>query len=168
MYKNRGSTDGVINNLIKRNPDAIARIHGSKDYPAINGTVNFYQTRSGVFVICSVKGLPIKEGVCGGAIYAMHIHEGSLCSGNEKDPFSDAGTHYNPDGCLHPYHAGDLPPLFADKGYAWFAFLTQRFDVNKVIERTVIIHSQPDDFTTQPSGNSGAKIACGVITPVVK
>jgi Cu-Zn family superoxide dismutase len=110
--------------------------------------------------------LPSKEGACGGGIYGMHIHEGSLCSVNEKDPFADAGSHYNPKKCPHPYHAGDLPPLFADNGYAWFSFLTQRFDVNEVIEKTVIIHSQPDDFTTQPSGNSGAKIACGVITPV--
>ena len=71
--------------------------------------------------------------------------------------------HYNPHGCDHPYHAGDLPPLFETSGLALSAFLTDRFTVDEVIGRTVIIHDQPDDFTTQPSGNSGTKIACGVI-----
>jgi len=77
------------------------------------------------------------------------------------DPFSDVMSHYNPNGCEHPYNDGDLPPLFGNGGYALCAFLTDRFSVNDVIGRTVIIHDQPDDFTTQPSGNSGTKIACG-------
>ena len=72
-------------------------------------------------------------------------------------------THYNPNQCAHPYHAGDLPPLFGSNGYAFEAFLTDRFTVSEVIGRTVIIHSKPDDFSTQPSGNSGEKIACGEI-----
>jgi Cu-Zn family superoxide dismutase len=92
-----------------------------------------------------------------------HIHEGGKCSGNENDPFADAGTHFNPYNCAHPEHAGDLPPLFGNKGYAWSSVLTNRFTVSDVIGRTVIIHSRPDDFTTQPAGNSGEKIACGVI-----
>ena len=50
-------------------------------------------------------------------------------------------------------------------GFAWMAVLTDRFRVPDILGRTVIVHSQPDDFTTQPSGNAGAKIACGVITP---
>jgi Cu-Zn family superoxide dismutase len=166
MYKNRGTTDGIINYLVKRNPDAIARIHGSKDYPEINGIVSFFQTRTGVFVICSVKGLPADDKTCDGSIFGIHIHEGGSCSGNSIDPFSETGGHYNPDNCPHPFHAGDLPPLFADKGYAWYAFLTQRFDVIEIIGKTVVIHSQPDDFTSQPSGNSGDKLACGKIAPV--
>jgi len=63
----------------------------------------------------------------------------------------------------HPHHAGDLPPLFGNNGYALSMFLTTRFSVSEIIGRTVILHSAPDDFTSQPAGNSGVKIACGVI-----
>jgi Cu-Zn family superoxide dismutase len=93
----------------------------------------------------------------------MHIHEGGSCTGNAADPFADAGSHYNPEGCEHPAHAGDLPPLFSNRGTAWGAVLTDRFSVGEISGKTVIIHLNPDDFTTQPAGNSGAKIACGVI-----
>ena len=79
------------------------------------------------------------------------------------EPFPMSGTHYNPHNCPHPYHAGDMPPLFGTNGYAFLSFITSRFKVNEIIGKTVIIHSSPDDFTTQPSGNSGTKIACGVI-----
>ena len=96
----------------------------------------------------------------------MHIHEGAECYGNNHDPFADAGMHYNPYDCAHPYHAGDLPPLFSAHGIAWEAVLTDRFTVEEIIDRTVIIHAMPDDFKSQPSGNSGEKIACGVIRRV--
>ena len=48
-------------------------------------------------------------------------------------------------------------------GYAFSAFLTDRFTVKEIVGRTVIMHSSPDDFTSQPSGNAGEKIACGEI-----
>ena len=100
---------------------------------------------------------------CSGGVFGFHIHEGNACTGNENDPFANAGGHYNPTNCPHPYHAGDLPPLFSNNGYAFMSVLINKFTVNEIIGRTVIIHSQPDDFTTQPSGNSGKKIACGEI-----
>ena len=62
-----------------------------------------------------------------------------------------------------PYHAGDLPPLVSMNGYAWMCVYVQHLDLKNVIGRSVVVHSQADDFTTQPSGNSGEKIACGVI-----
>ena len=76
---------------------------------------------------------------------------------------SDAKAHYNPDNCEHPYHAGDMPPIFGNNGYAFSIFLTNRFCTDEIIGKTVIIHLQPDDFHSQPSGDSGAKIACGEI-----
>ena len=92
-----------------------------------------------------------------------HIHEGGACTG---DGFADTGGHYNPAGADHPCHAGDLPPLFATGGgRAELRVLTDRFSVREIIGRTVVIHSGPDDFTTQPAGNAGSKIACGVIQP---
>jgi copper/zinc superoxide dismutase (SODC) len=108
-------------------------------------------------------GLPLAGGPCGGRIFGFHIHEGGACSGNSNDWFADTLAHYNPGKCEHPYHAGDLPPLFGNNGFALALFLTNRFRVEEIIGRTVIIHDRPDDFTTQPSGNSGVKIACGEI-----
>ena len=77
-----------------------------------------------------------------------------------------AGKHFDKDNCPHPFHSGDLPPLFGNNGKAVSIFLTNRFSVDEIIGRIMIIHGSPDDFTTQPSGNSGMKIACGVIRAV--
>lgn len=65
--------------------------------------------------------------------------------------------------CPHPLHVGDLPPLLENNGYAYMSVLTNKFKISDIIGKTVIIHDMPDDSTTQPSGNSGKKIACGVI-----
>ena len=142
---------------------AKAAVMGSKDYPKLRGTVTLKQMRNGVLVTAEIFGLPSKQDKCDGGVFGFHIHEGTQCGGNEKDPFADAKMHYNPEGCPHPYHAGDLPPLFGNNGYAYMSVFTNRFKVEEVIGRVVIIHRNPDDFTTQPSGNSGAKIACGKI-----
>lgn len=96
-------------------------------------------------------------------IYAYHIHSGAKCTGNAEDPFKDTLQHFNPQNNGHPYHAGDLPPLFGNYGFAWNAVFTARFKISEVIGKTIVIHANPDDFITQPSGNSGTKIACGVI-----
>jgi Cu-Zn family superoxide dismutase len=59
-----------------------------------------------------------------------------------------------------------MPPLFGNNGSAWMMYSTDRFTIPEIIGKTVIIHSGIDDFSTQPSGNSGAKIACGAIQAV--
>ena len=151
------------NHIQPQSVTAKAAVMGSKDYPALHGTVTLRQMKNGVLVTAEIFGLPSKQDKCDGGVFGFHIHEGTQCSGNEKDPFADAKMHYNPDGCPHPYHAGDLPPLFGNNGYAYMSVFTNRFRVDEVIGRVIIIHSKPDDFTTQPSGNSGAKIACGKI-----
>ena len=149
--------------LLQQRPHAAAEIRGSAQYPAIAGVARFYQTRWGVLVATGITGLPVEQKPCGGRVFAYHIHSGTSCSGNESDPFADALTHYNPENCLHPEHAGDLPPLFGNSGYAFGTVLTSRFTVREIIGKTVIVHAMPDDFTTQPAGNAGQKIACGVI-----
>ena len=149
--------------VMHRRPRAFARIRGSADYPTINGRVYFYHTPSGVLIVTNVSGLPDTQKKCSSPIFAYHIHSGGSFSGNADDPFADALTHYNPNSCQHPYHAGDMLPLFYCKGRAFSAFLTDRFSIREIIGKTVIIHSNPDDFTTNPSGNSGTKIACGKI-----
>lgn len=91
---------------------------------------------------------------------------GTSCSGNSEDKFANAKTHYNPTKCPHPYHVGDLPPLIETKGYCYMCVLINKFKIKDIIGKVIIIHDMPDDFTTQPSGNSGTKIACGRIERV--
>ena len=152
-----------LNGLLRHMPDAQAILSGGPGYESVNGMAFFYQSQGGVLLIVQMQGLPQSSGPCPADVFGFHIHAGETCTGNAQDPFADAGAHYNPKNCPHPAHAGDLPPLFGCRGYAFLAFFTDRFAVNDVIGKTMIVHRNPDDFTTQPSGNSGAKIACGRI-----
>ncbi len=154
-----------FSNMFSSRPKAVAMIKGSTKYPSIQGEVWMYENDYGVIVVADIMGLPLGEGEKD-PIFAMHIHSGGECTGDSADPFANVGMHYNPTGASHPYHAGDLPPLFGTNGYAFAVTLTDRFHIDDVIGRSIIIHSNPDDFTTQPSGNSGAKIACGKILAV--
>ena len=152
--------------VLTRRADGVAQIRGSAAYPDIRGTVLFYAVRGGVLVRAEITGLS-KGGACESPIFAFHIH-GGVCSGNADDPFADAGMHYNPGNCPHSYHAGDLPPLFGANGNALLVCLIDHFGMDEIYGKTVIIHAKPDDFTTQPSGNAGEKIACGVIQPTAR
>lgn len=144
-------------------PVAIARLQGGPEAPRLSGTVTFFPADTGTIVVADVAGLPVGNDPCASGVFGFHIHEGTACTGEE---FADTGGHFNPGGCPHPYHAGDLPPLFSSNGQAYMAVLSGRFRIPEVLGRTVVIHSGPDDFTTQPAGNSGKKIACGVIRKV--
>ncbi len=135
---------------------ATAHIQGGEKFPDISGTVNFYQRDGIVWVVISVSGLPQNES----GFFALHIHEGKSCSG---DGFPQTGSHYNPDTLPHPEHVGDLPPLLSCNGNAYMAVITNRFSIDDIMGRVIIIHSKADDFTSQPSGNAGEKIACGII-----
>lgn len=139
--------------LLKR-PNAWAAVRGGEERPRLVGTVKFYQTTAGVLVAAEFWGLPKGEDGRDG-IFGFHIHSGGDCM--------DTDGHLNPENVGHPHHAGDLPPVFANHGYGWGVCLTSRFTIREVIGRTVVLHAGRDDFTTQPSGNAGAMIACGVI-----
>ena len=162
-----GEMQEVINTLMESEPEASAAIRGSSQYPGLSGNVLFYPFWDGSLVFVNVFRLPddAKEGEapCLDKMYAFHIHEGSRCTGTAENPFADAGGHYNPDGCPHPAHAGDMPVILSGHGFALQLFYTNRFTPQEVIGRTAIIHLQPDDYHTQPSGNAGAMIACGEI-----
>ena len=159
-----GRTGSDILSALNGKPQAAANITGSMNYPTLSGAVRLYQTQAGVIVLTEVHDLPQSDRPCQKRIFGFHIHEGNNCGGDMDDPFAGTMGHYNPNGCEPPYHAGDLPPLFGNNGIALsLLFLTNQFSVNEVIEKTIVIHDHPDDFLTQPSGNSGTKIACGVI-----
>lgn len=141
-------------------PEATALMQGGRQYPGITGIVNFYRTRwhSGVMVEVELAGLP-NTAIYSPRFLAMHIHENGNCTNN----FSETGMHYNPTKAVHPYHLGDLPPVLNSNGYAFMAFYDGYLELEKLIGRSVVIHGKRDDFTSQPSGDAGDKIACGVI-----
>ncbi|MBO5317644.1 MAG: superoxide dismutase family protein [Oscillospiraceae bacterium] len=141
----------------RKRPDAVAQIHGGIVAPQLSGCVQFYQENGCVLIAAEISGLP-KESETG--FFGFHIHQGGSCSGMD---FSETGSHYNATGQTHPKHAGDLPPLLECRGNAYLSVKTDRFSVNEIIGRTVVIHSDPDDFHAQPAGNAGKKIACGMI-----
>ena len=146
-----------------KNNIVYANMHGSAEYASIHGKVLFEQLKKGVLVTAEIHGLPAENNKCSDRIFGFHVHEGGRCGDDKENPFADAKGHYNPRGCNHPFHAGDLPPLFGNDGYAYLSVFTNRFNVDEIVGRTVIIHEMPDDFKTQPGGDSGARIACGVI-----
>lgn len=141
----------------RKGPDAVARVCGGKELPGISGCVQFYQEDRCVLVVARIIGLPRKTDA---GFFGFHIHQGESCFGAG---FSETGSHYNPADQIHPKHAGDLPALLEYQGKAYLSVKTDRFCVNDVIGWTVVIHSGPDDFHSQPAGNAGNKIACGVI-----
>jgi len=129
------------------------------------GEATFEQKGDKVHVVVYVQGLkPGQE-------HGFHIHEVGDCSSG--DGMSTKG-HFNPFGKPHGHfggaerHAGDLPALKAEKNGrakvdAEVDIITVTPGPASIIGRAVIVHADPDDYRTQPSGNAGARIACGVI-----
>jgi superoxide dismutase, Cu-Zn family len=144
-------------------PRATAGLQPTKGNKAF-GEATFEQVGGKVRVVVFVQGLkPDQE-------HGVHIHEGGDCSGDAMG----AGAHFNPLGKPHgrpgtaDRHAGDLPALKANKQGR--ANISVEVDVisltpgaGNIIGRTVVVHADPDDFRTQPGGNTGARLACGVI-----
>lgn len=161
----------LITILEKKRPRAAAWIRGNESHPGLGGIVRFYPVLSGgILVSAELFGLPDHESAnmgndtqqSGSHFYAMHIHESGDCT----PPFDKTGMHYNLDNVPHPGHAGDLPPLLSSDGYAWLAFFDGRLSIDEIIGRSIVIHAGRDDFTSQPAGNSGDKIGCGIIESV--
>ena len=156
--------DRLVSRVLRTIPDAVAGMKGDRSHPDVVGRVELFGFRDGVLVSAWIRGLP-RQTENGASVFGFHIHEGMSCTGNREDPFADAGSHYSPLNAEHPRHAGDMPPLFAFSGEAYSCFYLGGVSVPELISRAVIIHGRAHDFTTQPSGNAGAKIACGLIEP---
>jgi len=150
------------------NGTAVAYIKGGPLAPEISGVVTFYNVPGGCEVRVEVTGLPLYRPVknTDGPVgpHGFHIHEFGTCKiSDPTDPFQAAGEHWNPDGQPHGNHAGDFPVLFSNNGYARMCFFTNRFKAQQVIGKSIIIHENPDDYRTQPAGDAGRRLACGVI-----
>lgn len=145
-------------------PSAVAALQPTKGH-ATAGTVTFTQRGARVQVAGTITGLtPGQE-------HGFHIHEKGDCSSGDG---MSTGGHFNPHGKAHAHHgsaerhAGDLPALKADaSGRATFSVemdvITVADGAASVVGRGLIVHVQPDDYKTQPTGNAGARNACAVI-----
>jgi len=147
---------------------AAAIIKGGPLAPQISGIVYFRDVAGGTIVTVQLVGLPPyspgSDGQSPIGPHGFHIHVNGTCEvGDPKEPFMTAGEHYNPHNQPHGNHAGDFPVLFSNRGRAFMSFFTDKFNVADVTGRAVIIHQNPDDYRTQPAGNAGKRLACGVI-----
>ncbi|HWI62778.1 MAG TPA: superoxide dismutase family protein [Symbiobacteriaceae bacterium] len=148
---------------------AAARVRGGPLAPKIDGIVQFTPVEGGgTWVAVSVTGLPeYKPAPEGGAPvgpHGFHLHLNGTCEvGDPEKPFEAAGGHWNPGNQPHGNHAGDFPVLFSNGGRAVMSFFTDKFQVADIIGKAVMIHENPDDYRSQPAGNAGRRLACGVI-----
>ncbi|MEZ5785000.1 MAG: superoxide dismutase family protein [Xanthobacteraceae bacterium] len=135
------------------------------------GTATLTETPNGLLISLDLRGLPTGE-------HGFHIHEKGVC--NAADGFASAGGHFNPTGKKHGYmvlggvHAGDMPnQVVALDGRLRGNIinpnvtLTDRAGTLFGNDGTAfVLHDRPDDYTSQPSGSAGDRIACGVIKKV--
>ena len=131
------------------------------------GVASLTQTPGGVLIRLSVRGMPVGE-------HAFHIHAVGKC---EPPDFASAGGHFNPTSAHHgimsgPGHAGDMPNLhIPSDGSLEVEILNTAVTLDKDKPNSVfhpggtavVIHAGKDDYTSDPAGNAGARIACGVI-----
>jgi superoxide dismutase, Cu-Zn family len=148
-------------------PRAAARLDSTTGNTAA-GQVDFVQAGDKVRVSGSISGLKPN------AEHGFHVHEKGDCSSGDG---MSTGGHFNPGGQPHgqhaagAHHAGDLPSLRADaSGVARFSFETGAIRIgagaNDIVGKGLIVHRDPDDYRTQPTGNAGPRLACGVIAKV--
>lgn len=147
---------------------AYAMVAAGPDYPSITGLVTFADVPGGVRVCAEISGLPPYKPAAGGkqpiGPFGFHIHEKGHCIvGDPAKPFEACGGHWNPTNQPHGNHAGDFPVLFSNNGRASTCFFSDKFAVADILGRSVMIHENPDDYRTQPAGDSGKRIACGEI-----
>lgn len=145
--------------------EAVAKMSPTEGNEA-NGTVTFTQVEGGIRVVAHFEGVPEGD-------HGFHIHEFGDCSSGDG---KSAGGHFNPEGMPHggpdseKRHVGDLGNITADaSGVAKKDYVDPvlTFDgPNSIIGKGVILHADPDDLTSQPTGAAGARIACGVIEMV--
>ena len=150
-----------------KGPMAMAKLEATRGN-AVSGMVMFHEHGDHVMVHAKVSGLkPNGE-------HGFHVHEKGDCSSGDG---MGTGGHFNPGSTAHgahdadAHHAGDLASLKADaNGVARFSYDAQGISVDagaaSVVGRGLIVHRDPDDYKTQPTGNSGPRVACAVIQKI--
>ena len=146
-------------------PSAVAHVVAASG-SLVSGTLRVTPIATGV----RVRG--VVGGLAPGSVHGFHVHETGACTAADA---SSAGAHFNPSGGAHGrpgtpvHHAGDMDNIVADAGGVAhvdtnIAGISLGGDPSRdIVGRALVVHAAPDDYRTQPSGNSGARIACGVI-----
>lgn len=148
-----------------KGPMAMATLRPTSASQA-QGMVHLQQTADGVDVQIDITGVPP-------GVHGFHIHDKGDCGDNGNA----AGGHFNPLNMPHAapdaasHHAGDFGNVTADaNGEVHTRFTTRSITLGEgttsAAGHAVILHANPDDLTTQPTGNAGARIACGVVEPM--
>jgi Cu-Zn family superoxide dismutase len=158
----RRSPDTSASPSAKSRPSAVAVLSPAPN-GKVKGQITFREETEGVRVTANVEGLtPGKHG--------FHIHEKGDCSAPD---FTSAGGHFNPTNSKHgsptdaEKHVGDFGNLEAneqgvarfERVFSWLSFK----GTNSILNKAVIVHEKADDLQTQPTGNAGGRIACGII-----
>jgi Cu-Zn family superoxide dismutase len=135
---------------------------------SVSGTVTFMKYGNSVTVVADIRGLPPNS------THGFHVHENGVC---QAPDFASAGGHFNPGGHPHagppttPRHAGDLGNVEAGpNGRVYRRMIVTNLSLgsgpDNVIGKAVVVHANRDDLTSQPSGDAGGRIACGVVRAV--
>jgi Cu-Zn family superoxide dismutase len=154
-----GHTPAVSDSGITRAVAVLMSTQGNN----VGGIVTFAKVDDGIHVVAHVEGLTSGK-------HGFHIHEFGDCSSPDGN---SAGGHFNPEGNRHGApedinrHIGDIGNIEADKsGVAHLEWTDTQMSFegkDSIIGRGVIVHANEDDLKTQPTGNAGARVACGVI-----
>ncbi|WP_159022472.1 superoxide dismutase family protein [Formosa sp. L2A11] len=165
------NTESITNNAMKKEMDQTNMITVNlepKSDSKVSGTVVFTEMNDTVKMLAQLEGLKPKT------VHAIHLHEKADCSSPDG---KSSGGHWNPTNSKHGkwgdvqgYHRGDIGNFTTDEnGKATVTFETDEWcitcqDTTRTIGgRGIIIHQGTDDFTTQPTGDAGIRIACGAI-----
>ena len=152
--------------LAQTPPQAVAVVFNLKGQEI--GKAHLTQTAGGLLIDIDLSGIAPGE-------HAFHIHEIGIC--DAADGFKSAGGHFNPNQHQHGYmaehgsHAGDMPNLFAGadgrlRANVLNPNVTLTDGPGNLLDgngSAIVVHADPDDYTGQPAGNAGIRIACGVI-----
>lgn len=151
-------------------PTAQAMLTGASG-STVDGDIKLAKTTDGVLLTGDVYGLDANTQ------HGFHVHEKGDCSATDA---SSAGGHFNPDNKMHgdpasgEHHLGDMPNIVSDAmGKAEVSTTIIGATLgdggpHDIMGKALIVHAKPDDYKTQPSGNAGERIACGVITAIAK
>ena len=147
---------------------ATATLQGAPADSDFKGTITFTPEGNGVKVVAHL------EGVDADGMHGFHVHETGECThGEGAKHFTSAGGHFNPGGADHacpptdPRHAGDLGNIEVKGGTGDLeetSTLLSLSGPNSVVGKAIILHAKADDCKTQPTGDAGDRLACGVVT----